>query len=61
MSALTIPVFRNVSLVNRIEVFNPANQQHNNAIETSNFATSTLLIYRFVQLRFIVQYCIVLL
>jgi hypothetical protein len=38
LSTLTILVFQDVSLVSGFEVFIPANQQNNNAVETLNFA-----------------------
>jgi hypothetical protein len=39
-------VFRDILLVGRFEVFKPANQRNNNAVETSNIAVSTFLVER---------------
>jgi hypothetical protein len=44
MLAFRILVFRDVSLIDRFGVFNPANQLNNNAVETSNFALAAFLI-----------------
>jgi hypothetical protein len=44
MPAFRILVLWDVSLVGRLEDFKPANQQNNNAVETSHFAVNTLLI-----------------
>jgi hypothetical protein len=44
MSTFRVLVFRDVSLVGRFEVFKPAKQRNNSAVETSYFAFAALLI-----------------
>jgi hypothetical protein len=44
MPTFRILVFRDVSLVGRFEVIEPANQRNNNAVETSNLAVDAFLI-----------------
>jgi hypothetical protein len=44
MPNFRILVLPDVSLLGRFEVFKPANQRNNNAVETSNFAVATFSI-----------------
>jgi hypothetical protein len=43
MPTVRILVFQDNSVVGRFDDFKPANQQNNNAVETSNFAVATFL------------------